>query len=206
MLTSDDGSRDGEFRAYLDKPAFAKYDRDLFACLKDLRRLAPSASLIERSDLLPRTRYYSEIVPDARLERDAWRTDLLQEAKGVDLVFLDPDNGIEVRSKSVGRKGSSKYVMWQEIQALWQAGCSLLIYQHFRRERRDAFAQRRVDDVRLRTGARFVEAFRPPYVLFLLAAQDRHAQRFMDVVPLISERWRGQIDPMRLAGAPTTES
>ena len=70
------------------------------------------------------------MVPDRRLERDGWRKNLLDAATGVDLVFLDPDNGIEVPSKPIGRKGSSKYVAWLETEALWQAGCSLLIYQH----------------------------------------------------------------------------
>ena len=64
-------------------------------------------SLIERSALLPRTRYHTAVVPDGRLERDGWRKDLLRAASGVDLVFLDPDNGIEVPSKPVGRKGST---------------------------------------------------------------------------------------------------
>jgi hypothetical protein len=139
------------------------------------------------------------VVPDGRSERDGWRKDLLRAASGVDLVFLDPDNGIEVPSKPVGRKGSSKYVTWQEIQSLWKAGCSLLIYQHFRREKRKAFAQQLVSELGRRTGARYTEAFRTPHVLFLLAAQDRHAQRFRKVVPLLSEQWGDQIEAMGLA-------
>jgi hypothetical protein len=142
------------------------------------------------------------VVPDGRLERDGWQKDLLRAASGVDLVFLDPDNGIEVPSKPVGRKGSSKYVTWQEIQALWQAGCSLLIYQHFRREARQAFTRRLVSELGRRTGACFTEAFRTPHVLFLLAAQDRHAQRFGEVVRTLSQRWNGQIEPMGLANKP----
>lgn len=201
MLTPDDGGRDGGFRAYLDVPeTWAKHDPDLFSGLADLLRSAPqpSVSLIEGSKLLPRAHYHSAMVPDRRLERDVWRSDLLRAASGVDLVFLDPDNGIEVPSKRVGRKGSSKYVTWQEVQALWEAGCSLLIYQHFRREPREAFAQRLVSELGWRTGACFTEAFRTPHVLFLLAVQERHEQRFGEVVPRLAERWNGQIEAMRL--------
>ena len=202
MLTPDDGGQDGGFRSYLKAPeTWAKYDPKLFTGLADLLRSAsqPSVSLIERSALLPRAQYHSAVVPDGRLERDAWRDDLLRKASGFDLVFLDPDNGIEVPSKPVGRKHSSKYVTWQEIQALWEAGCSLLIYQHFRREAREAFIRRLASELRERTGAGFAEAFLTPHVLFLLATQDRHLERLGSVVEVLSNCWRGQIDTMGLA-------
>jgi len=80
--------------------------------------------------------YGSLRVPDRRHARDARRDDLRRAASGVDLLFLDPDNGIEVPSKPAGRRGSSKYVTWAEIQALWEGGPSLLIYRHVRCEAR----------------------------------------------------------------------
>ena len=202
MLTPDNGGRDGGFRSYLDAPRlWAKHDPDLFAGLGDLMRQAPqpSVSLIERSELVPRAQYHAATVPDGRLERDAWRSDLLRAASGVDLVFLDPDNGIEVPSKPVGRKGSSKYVTWQEVHAFWEAGEPLLIYQHYPREARERFAERLVSEMRRCTGACFTEAFRTPHVLFLLAAQERHERRLLDLIPLLSKRWNGQIEAMGLA-------
>jgi hypothetical protein len=202
MLTPDDRGRDGRFRSYLEAPeTWAKYDPELFAGLADLLRSAsrPSVSLIERSALLPRVRYHSAVVPDGGIERDAWRDDLRRRARGVDLVFLDPDNGVEVPSKPPGRKRSSKYVTWEEIQALWEAGCSLLIYQHFRREARDGFARRLVSELRERTGAGFTEAFLTPHVLFLLATQARHIERLASVDEVLLAHWRGQIDTMGLA-------
>jgi len=133
------------------------------------------------------------MVPDGCQERHEWRAGLLHAAAGADLVFVDPDNGIEVRSRPVGHRGSSKYVTWTEIEGLWTAGCSVLIYQHFRREPREAFAERLAEELRSRTGSGFVGAFRTPRVLFLLATQDRHAKRFEDAIALLSDRWNGQI-------------
>ncbi|MGN2392963.1 hypothetical protein [Pelomicrobium sp. G1] len=205
MLTPDDDTRDGRLRSYLKAPAkWEKYDPALFAGLADLLRVArqPTVSLIEGTSLLPGASYYSALVPDARREREAWFDGLLRAASGVDLVFVDPDNGIEVPSRPVGRRGSSKYVTWDEIGGLWTAGCSILIYQHFRREPREAFAERIAADLRSRTGAGFVEAFRTPRVLFLLAAQDRHAKRLGDTIPFLSHRWNGQIKAMGLANKP----
>jgi len=205
MLTPDDGSRDGGFRSYLQDPArWGRYDPELFDGLTALLRSAsmPDVSLIERSSLLPNTSYYSAVVPDASKDRDAWRQCLLSTASDIDLVFVDPDNGIEVPSKAVGRKGSSKYVTWQEIEGLWEGGCSVLIYQHFRRERREAFAERMASELRERTGARFTEAFRTPHVLFLLAAQERHESRFREVTALLAQRWKDEIEPIGLANKP----
>lgn len=196
MLTPDDGSHDGGFRSYLQDPdRWRPYDPQLFDGLVTLLRSAsiPDVSLIERSSLLPNTSYYSETVPDAWRDRQTWRQGLLEAASNVDLVFVDPDNGIEVPSKPVGRKGSSKYVSWEEIETLWAADCSVLIYQHFRREPREAFAHRLVSELRRHTGAYLVKAFRTPHVLFLLAAQDRHAPQFRQVVSLLSKRWNSQI-------------
>jgi hypothetical protein len=107
-----------------------------------------------------------------------------------------------VQLRGGGRTAPSKYVTWGEIEGLWAAGCSVLIYQHFRREPRQALAERLAEELRSRTGGRFLEAFRTPHVLFLLAAQDRHAQRFGDAIALLSDRWNGQIRPMGLANKP----
>jgi hypothetical protein len=201
MLTPDDGGPDGGKREYLRDPGrWRTYDPGLYDGLRKLLRheVAPTVSLIERSSLLPNTSYYPAVVPDARVDRDGWREGLLAAAQDAGLVFLDPDNGIEVRSKPIGRKGSSKYVAWRELQDLWNVGCSLLVYQHFRRKKREPFIQSLVIDLGDKcTGAHFIEAFRTPHVLFLLAAQDRHAARFQEAVPLISQQWNGQIRPGR---------
>lgn len=38
---------------------------------------------------------------------------------------------LEVKSKPYGRKNSSKYLYWREVEALWPLGKSLLIFQYF---------------------------------------------------------------------------
>jgi hypothetical protein len=196
MLTPNDGRRDGGFRSYLQKPKKWKHlDPELFSGLAAVLQSSrtPQVSLIERSSLLPCSTFFSDVVPDARGDRDLWGQALMKSTDGIDLVFLDPDNGIEVPSKPIGRKGSSKYVSWQEIQGLWEARCSILIYQHFRREPREAFAVRMVSELRRRTGAPFTKAFRTAHVLFLLVAQAEHEARFREVISYFLPRWKGQI-------------
>ena len=205
MLTPDDGSRDGGRRSYLRDPdTWMRYDPTLFTGLAGMLGppSVPEVSLIEMSPLLPRASYYAAEVPDIREERDAWRQGLLCAAHDSDLVFVDPDNGIEVPSKPVGRKGSSKYVTWREVRDLWETGCSVLIYQHFRRERRAMFAERLTSELRARVGARFTAAFCTPHVLFLLAAQERSKDQLREGISVLTQRWKGEIKFMQLANTP----
>jgi hypothetical protein len=202
MLTSDDGGRDGKRRSYLESPArWREYDSVLYTSLQTLLRgqRRPDVTLLEDARLLPRASFYSDVVPDGRLAREVWRNGLLASARGADLAFLDPDNGVEVSSRPIGRKGSSKYVSWAELEALWRGGCSLLVYQHFSRESRISFTSRITKELSLRTGARVIEAFRTSHVLFMFMAQERHTNWLSAVCSELNRHWADQITPMGLA-------
>jgi hypothetical protein len=202
MLTPDDGSTDRGFRTYLDRPGEWRHrDPELFDMLASALGGddAPGVALLERSELFPRSRYFSEIVPDDRFARGVWASRLQVVTAGADLAFLDPDNGLQIASAPVGRKDSGKFAMWSEVEALWTAGSSVLIYQHFRREQRDTFAQRMMAELRERTGAPLVEAFRTPHVLFLLAGQERHREVLEAGIRERLAGWRGQIDAIGFA-------
>lgn len=203
MLTPDDDSAEGNFRSYLtDRARFAGCDPELYVALQAiLRNTDPCVALLNDSRVLSTAAFYSAQVPDRRAERLGWQQGLWAAAVGSDLVFVDPDNGIEVKSRPIGRKGSSKYVAWEELTGLWRAGCSVLIYQHFRREERGVFARRMATELAERTGAQLVEAFRTPHVLFLLAAQNRHADAFHRACSVDSS-WTGQICAMGFANMP----
>jgi len=153
MLTPDDGGYDGGLRAYLGDPEkWQRYDHQLFARLSSLLRSSlPSVSRIERVRILPRASYYSKLVPDGRRERVTWFSELLAKAQDADLIFLDPDNGIEVKSMPIGRRNSSKYVAWSEIRDLWHLDCSILVYQHFPRKPHGPFALGLAHELQVRT-------------------------------------------------------
>ncbi len=114
-------------------------------------------------------------------------------ANGVDLVFFDPDNGLEVESKPYGLKSSYKYLYWSEVQKTFEAGHSVLVYQHFRREKRDPFIERISDKIGKRLGDPEVHSFRTSNVVFFLTAQKRHSQFFAERCREIEGAWRGEI-------------
>ena len=196
MLTPDDQRADGNFVSYLENPAkWAHHDPDLFKHLKEmLAQGAPRrVGLLERSSLLPGAKYCSAIVPDSAKDRSTWFQSLLEQSQGRELVFLDPDNGLEVKSRPYGRKNSSKFLFWREVEALWASGKSLLIYQHFTREKRNHFIGRKSEELSHAAPSSLLEAFATPRVVFFLALQPAHQRFHPAIVDAVQHRWSGQI-------------
>ena len=50
-----------------------------------------------------------------------------------DLVFFDPDNGIETKSVPRYSPKSGKYIFWDELKTFWDRGQSLVVYHHLNR-------------------------------------------------------------------------
>ena len=196
MLTPDDQRSDGNFVSYLEDSAkWARHDPDLFGHLKEmLAHGAPRhVDLMERASLLPGAKYYSAVVPDSAKDRAAWFQAMLEQAQGLKLVFLDPDNGLEVKSRPYGRKNSSKYLFWREVEDLWASGKSLLIYQHFTREKRDHFIARKMAELSRAAPKSLLEAFSTPRVVFFMALQPSHRRFHPAIADAVQHRWAGQI-------------
>ncbi len=196
MLTPDDGTADGKFIAYLDHPdQRSHYDPELFCALKGFLNQGEQrhVGMIESTDLLPSAKYFSVVVPDAASEREEWFRKLQESARDGDFTFLDPDNGLEIRSKPYGRKRSSKFLYWREVEELWSSGKSLLIYQHFIHENRFKFIQRLLATLQSKTPDSLVEAFSTPHVVFLMALQPEHHGFHQAIVDDVCKCWQGQI-------------
>lgn len=192
MLTENDARTDGNFRSYLDQPQQYRYrDPELFDWLKQAvvdegdRR----TSRIEASGLLGNAVFQARILTDSPLQRSGYFRKCKDLFSGCDLVFFDPDNGLEVQSCRPGKKNSCKYLFWDEVRTTFAAGSSVLIYQHFPREERYAYSVRKADILRQQTGASAVFSYRTPHVLFLLASQKRHAASFRKQLAEICLKW-----------------
>jgi hypothetical protein len=198
MLTPPDDRGDGLRLTYLKQASlYRPCDPELFDWLE--RLVAPpgqrSAFPVETSSLLgAEPLFQHEWVPDDPERRADYFRDTLRLFADCDLVFFDPDNGLEVKSIPRGRKGSNKYLFWDEVKATYELGVSVLIFQFYRRESHPAFASRLASELGRCAGAAAVFTFRTPFVLFLLAAQAGHAAGLRSALPVIAARWgTGQI-------------
>jgi hypothetical protein len=100
---------------------------------------------------------------------------------------------MEVQSAGYGAKNSAKYLYWHEVEEAFARGYSLVIYQHFRREKRVVFVKRIDNDLRRRVGETSVESFRTAHALFLVAIRPEHADKLKKGSDLAMSRWSGQI-------------
>jgi len=193
LLTPDDRSNDGRKRQYLLEDAEAKRDRPLFNLLKGIKSPPDEGELIriESNDIFSGIRFFNKLTPDQRDERTQFHRQCLEHLKHVDLVFFDPDNGIEIQSRPVGRKHSNKYVLLNELQAHWTAGKSLLIYQHFTRQKREQFIDTQCHRLceKLQISRANILALTTPQVVFFLIMQTKHKTSFEEQVSSASSGW-----------------
>ena len=192
MLTPNDEGNEGNVNQYLRKPdEWRQFEPDVFDFLhesvvvnetKDLR-------LVENNDIVPGTDYFWNILADNRDERQAYFKELHREARDHDIVFLDPDTGIATNSIVKGRKGSSKYIFWDEMEDLWDRDHSLLVYQHFPRVNRIAYINDKIDEIRSNLDFHQTYAIRTTYMVYFLILQEGHAPHLEGLKDSIEGKW-----------------
>jgi len=176
MLTPNDDRADGVKTAYLQNAhRWRGLDPDLFDCLAEAVASCRHISWASDVRCLPSARFFSEMVPRDRVTRESWLIRGLNELRETDIVFFDPDNGVEVKSTPLGRSGSDRYVFWPEIKETWVRGHSLLLFQHFAHENRADHIRRLMVRLRALAPEASIVPIMTVYVLFLLVAQERHA-------------------------------
>jgi hypothetical protein len=146
-LVDDEASNsDGKHVSYLRDDRIRCCDPVLYDTLKLLvHSNNRSIAGLEASGLLPpdRTVFFSDRLPPInRLRRgdtsvlearQHWFLRALEASQRADLVFLDPDNGLEVASAPLSSGRGSKYVYLEEVGAITEREQSLLIYHHHNR-------------------------------------------------------------------------
>jgi len=197
MLTPNDGRSDGRFTDYLAHPAqWRQFDPPLFDSLTRAVASPRGRSVSQVPDLgfLPGALFFQALLSDQPDRRGEYLAEMRDAFANAELIFFDPDNGLEVKSRPFGSGGSSKYLYWREASEAFQRGHSLLIYQHFPRQKRSAFLSRIGHEISEKVHSRDVCAAVTSNVGFFLALQPVHAERGRQALASVSRRWAGQID------------
>lgn len=148
-LVPDEGHNDdGKHISYLQKPEYRECDPDLFDGLNGLLSDGVRAvSKIEGASLLPsQTSFFNTFLclkgmpingvknRNARLSaRNNWLLEAHKSVKLSDIIFLDPDNGFQIKSVQRHSDKGAKYVFWEEANQFFDNTKSLVIYHHLNR-------------------------------------------------------------------------
>jgi len=197
MLTADDQRSEGQRITYLSQPTkWRMYDAALFdrllPCLTDPTKR--NVSWAEIAEVVPGAKYYTELLIDNRFERERYFRELGEFVRTCDLTFFDPDNGLEVKSKPYGRRDSSKFLYWRELERVWADGQSILLYQHFRREERAEFTRAIAADIQQRLRTSDVITFSTAHVLFVLVPQMQHRAHCLQQSERVAQVWGSTIE------------
>jgi len=162
----------GGHLSYLDQPAkYRGCDEALFEQLKSLVNANQrSIQAIGESGLFPAdTCFYAaplsfQAERDLKkrpLQRHAWFQQGMEATRHCDVVFLDPDNGLEIKSVNPYRGITGpKYVAYDELKQLLQQEQTLVIYQHTaRKTARQTIEERQADLRREGYGGTFHEVY-----------------------------------------------
>jgi len=120
-LTADDESNDGEKKAK-NKPLLEKIDKELFKILSEMDFKKFQSKYFNKD-----TKYYNGIYKDFHMEYFN-ETSAFNELKNQDIIFFDPDNGIEMPSKKLSER--NKYVPYRILTKYWNENKTLVIFQH----------------------------------------------------------------------------
>jgi hypothetical protein len=151
-LYPNEGNRDGRHIEYLTDARFRACDRELFDTLNTfVTNNSRSVAELERSAVLPDgTRYFSTLLDyghiqppaftprgrEARLaHRKTWVTQATQAMDGCEIVFLDPDNGLEVPSVNKHSTRGPKFVYFDELHEFMNVDSVkiIVVYHHLNR-------------------------------------------------------------------------
>jgi len=182
-------NQDGRHISYLASPEKWRHlDPELFDGLKKIvDREIRDVKLIEDANFLPGAKFHGDQVPalgtpaERRKRRPKWYEALKASLAEQDLVFLDPDNGLEPAGFSAGTKIACKSVSIQELVGLDKAGRTLIVYHHHTRRKGGHLEEIRYWTAKLAEKFQSVDAIRSkpysPRVFFILNATPEIRER-----------------------------
>lgn len=132
---------DGKHVAYLDRPhLWRSLDPVLFDHLRSIVESGNrNVEALEQVGLFEDAVYFNDAVPvegrtsDRRASRSAWFDGACNAVRDCDLLFLDPDNGLETANYSAGARKAGKSVALAELKSLQREGRTIIVYHHHTR-------------------------------------------------------------------------
>lgn len=190
-LTEDDGSADGSRTRYLTAASqWRHYDPLIFdALLERVRAGDRRLRLVEELGFIPEAIQCFDKWESTTQARHTSIEAFLEKLPPSSVVFLDPDNGLEVASTRKDRPAASKYVFLDEVFKFWDAGHSLLIYQHYPRVQRVPYVLQQLARLRPVLAGMQGAALLTSHVAFLACIQLDHRTDIENTFTRVAKRW-----------------
>jgi hypothetical protein len=202
LFPDENHRKDRGHIGYLNRPeVWWHFDPQLFDALDKIVLTGQrDVQALQRANILPGAIFASDLIPvDGPIvhRKQAWVEwfgNVQRVLEETNLVFVDPDNGLEPDRHNHGAAKSGKSVLMSELRALARSGRCLIIYHHHTRRKGGHHSEIEHWADRLRKGGfRTVDALRArpvsPRVFFLLDAPAEIRRR----AEQIAADWKGLI-------------
>jgi hypothetical protein len=197
LVSDERHKQDRKHTRYLERDRerrFRACDPELYDALRGVVSDRREVAAVERSGVLGDAAFFSKPVDTSN--REAWLRDALNAVAGRDLVFLDPDIGVETKATPLDSPHGGKFCGYQEVREFLCAGASVILREHFGPS--DTAEVRVTWLCRELTGK--VAPPVPPFALlfhrgmvraFLVLPQQRHAETIQrGIAQLMASPWR----------------
>lgn len=214
-LYSNEHNGDGGHVDYVNDQRYLICDPLLIRTLSRVIECKPrSVNQLEQACLIEKAQYHSELLSYASFSsraftrrgrserlahREAWLDRAIETVRGCDIVFLDPDNGLEVQSIARHALKGPKYVFRDEVNRFLDSESirTVVLYHHLNRHGRHGTHERQLKDrngeLSVSTGG-FVSSLRfHPYSsrAFFIVTRDRgeHEQTRKSLAEFVNGPW-----------------
>lgn len=148
MLTQNDCRDDGKKIKYLKDPEkWEEYNKTLFWELKNIVSKGRNIENIQKLSCFNKSdkfEFHSDYLENDIKKRETYFNNAIEKAKTANIIFFDPDNGIEPKKKP---ENPEKYLRWSEIKRFWDIGKNILVFQYFPRFcNREKYINDKIDD------------------------------------------------------------
>lgn len=139
------GNADGKHVSYLENKSFRYCDDELLSVLRGIVDGNRSVAAIERATLIPNAQYFSaplKPISKPTPSREMWLNNSIEALAEADIIFCDPDNGLLVKTVSLGSTKVDKYVAESDLVSYYLTGKSIIFYNHRSREKIQMYLKR----------------------------------------------------------------
>jgi hypothetical protein len=184
LVSDESHNGDGRHVGYLANNEWRHLDPEVFDSLASIvKRGERSVAALEGTGLLPRCQFVSDPLPLPKayagraIARAEWLDRAVGEIHDCNLVFLDPDNGLQPQGFRPASGKAIKSASFADLRSFGRPGRTLVVYHHHTRRKGGHAAEIRYNADRLRMhGFDRVDALRAnrysPRAFFLLNATD----------------------------------